>query len=448
MKTMQKIMFVAASFAVVVFVSLSTVSTVHAQDYSGGCDFCGSYDYSFTPDVFDYSFTPDISYDYTYTPDLAYDYTYTPDLSYDYTYTPDSFYDYTYTPDSVYDYTYTPDSIYDYTFTPDTTYDYTFTPDYGYSYSSYAPGYSYAPTLSGGSLVGSTQYIPGQSIGWTSPTYHAPSYRAPSTSVTYPSTHISTVNNNTNNNTNINNITNTNNSSSIAIATVAPVMTAPVQYPVQYVQPIVQPTYYQQPSCSISISNYSGNAYGSYGYNQLATLTWSSQNAVSAYISPNVGSVSGWGSMQVYPTNSQIYTMTVYGQGGSATCTTQPFYVANYVAPVNPTPYVSLSQIPYTGLDFGTLGNAIYWLSLMVFAGAAAYLVLYYQGGAFALFGTRTNRVQVEMPKIAISSTPVQKPSVVSPIQLFSNKENTPSDTMHVAHSKDGSVPRIYISRA
>jgi hypothetical protein len=205
----------------------------------------------------------------------------------------------------------------------------------------------------------------------------------------------SNSNNNTNNNTVTNNITNNTTSNSSATATaVAQAIALPIQYQIQYVQ---QPTYYsqqsyyQRPYCTISLSGINANGYS--GYGQMATLSWSSQNAVSAYISPNVGSVSGYGSMQVYPTNGQTYSMTVYGQGGNATCQTQAFYAPVYVAPrpnylplipapiaKNPPPYVSLSQIPYTGFGAGGLSELTYWLSVMAFASAALYLLLYYKG--------------------------------------------------------------------
>jgi len=323
--------------------------------------------------------------------------------------------------------------------------------------------YSYTPTFSAPSSFGSTSYYSAPSFSYPSTpvVFNAPSYRpivtpapvitpAPkqNTVVSTTPTNVTNVNNNTNNNNNNINISNN-------VPVVTQVQAAPVQPVIQYVQ---QPTYVQpivQPSCTITITNYNGGAYGPYATNQLATLSWTSSNATSAYISPNVGTVSGYGSMQVYPVNGQPYTMTVYGQSGTATCVTQIFN-----APIvqNPTPYVSLSQIPYTGFDFGTLGNAIYWLSLMVFAGAAAYLVLYFNGGALAVLGmNRSKRYQAEMPKITVSHAPavvatkVEAP-VVSPIQLAtshstSHSKNT-SDQMHVTHSKAGEMPRIHISRA
>jgi hypothetical protein len=52
-------------------------------------------------------------------------------------------------------------------------------------------------------------------------------------------------------------------------------------------------------------------------------LTWSSQNASSAFINPNVGSVATNGSMTVYPPVNTTYTLTVIGTiGQSVTCQT------------------------------------------------------------------------------------------------------------------------------
>ncbi len=331
----------------------------------------------------------------------------------------------------------------------------------------------------------------------TPTTFHAPSYRAPTyPAPTYPApqypvytppappvTNNNCVNNSCNvTNTNINNVTNTNtntntnidnsinnsvlNSGTIAhsnlatgidnIATVYPIEQAPVHYPVQYIQPhVIQPqVIHQKPYCTITITNYSGGAYGAYGQNQLATITWTSSYATSGYISPSVGTVSGYGTMQVYPTNGQIYSMTVYGQGGTAYCSTQPYYVAPVVTYQNPTPYVSLSQIPYTGLELGALGNALYWLTMVGFAAAAAYLVLYFNGGVAATLGLR-KQTQVALPKISIShpatkhvatSTHAEHGAhaVLSPIQLETSR---PVDTMQVS-VKEGETPRIVINRA
>jgi hypothetical protein len=39
---------------------------------------------------------------------------------------------------------------------------------------------------------------------------------------------------------------------------------------------------------------------------------------------------------------------------------------------------VSLTQIPYTGVDFGAFGNAAYYASMIAFALSALVLVVYY----------------------------------------------------------------------
>lgn len=334
-----------------------------------------------------------------------------------------------------------PDNIYgEEYFAPDQEYGTEYFASDSPVYSS-SPSYGYGGSYGGGSY-GCSSCGGFRSISYPSApvTFRAPSYVPPAPVIAPPSSII-----NTNTNTNVNNITNNNNSSAIAIATSAP---AP-QAPVPYVQPPLP-----APSCIITITNGNNTNYGP--STQVATLTWSSMNATSAYISPNVGNVSPFGSMQVYPTSGQVYTMTVYGQGGTAYCTAQPFY-APVVSIQNPTPYVSLSQIPYTGLELSTLGNVMYWLSLVTFAGAAAYLLLYFNGGALAVLGARRSQTQIAMPKITVSHPVVTTPAkavveakpepVLSPIQLQKAPAKPATvDTMKVA-IKEGETPRIIISR-
>ena len=187
---------------------------------------------------------------------------------------------------------------------------------------------------------------------------------------------------------------------------VAPVTYATPQYNVQSYVPSYNYNY-QAPSCSITTSNSNLN-YNYYNYtnNNYYTgqtlLTWYSNGANSAYISPSVGSVSTSGSTTVFSPGGQTYTLTVSGPGGVATCQTTaysntyaynytaPQVYSNYVAPTPPvyqaptTPYVALTQIPYTGLDLGPVGNVLYWLALALFAIAGGYLVVYYRGGGLA----------------------------------------------------------------
>ena len=75
------------------------------------------------------------------------------------------------------------------------------------------------------------------------------------------------------------------------------------------------------------------------------------------------------------------YVTTVYGQNGqTATCNT-------YITVGNSYPSVTLSQIPYTGFDLGTMGDMLYWAFLALFALAAGYLTVYYKGGMATFAG-------------------------------------------------------------
>ncbi|MES2202744.1 MAG: hypothetical protein V4474_00205 [Patescibacteria group bacterium] len=56
----------------------------------------------------------------------------------------------------------------------------------------------------------------------------------------------------------------------------------------------------------------------------------------------------------------------------------QPIYnqpVAPYYPPQPRAPYVSLSAVPYTGLDLGTMGTIAYWSFLVLWCLLAAYLI-------------------------------------------------------------------------
>ena len=129
----------------------------------------------------------------------------------------------------------------------------------------------------------------------------------------------------------------------------------------------------KKPSCTIKLSNqYSGP-------NAHARLSWWSSDATHATISPSIGSVNTSDSMTVNASGNQYYTMTVSGQSGTATCHTS--YIAPYLPPVIGTPYVMLTQIPYTGFDFGPLGNAMYWASMILLAGFGARLLTQRMGG-------------------------------------------------------------------
>ncbi|MFZ2555648.1 MAG: hypothetical protein WAZ27_03325 [Minisyncoccia bacterium] len=142
------------------------------------------------------------------------------------------------------------------------------------------------------------------------------------------------------------------------------------------------------PGCNIYREN---TAWGSG-----TVLRWSSTNASSANLS-GVGSVSIYGAYTVYPTNRTTYTLTVYGNGQSRSCeltigsgsytypSTPSYGNYGYTYPQYQQPYVYLSQIPYTGIDLGVVGTAVYFLALMSFAIAGGYLLSYYNGGVMRL---------------------------------------------------------------
>jgi hypothetical protein len=60
-----------------------------------------------------------------------------------------------------------------------------------------------------------------------------------------------------------------------------------------------------------------------------------------------------------------------------------------------PLVYLYLSQVPYTGLDLGPVGTALYWLALIAWSVAAAYLVLFlgvpYANRSVRLLGVRVS---------------------------------------------------------
>ena len=290
------------------------------------------------------------------------------------------------------------------------------------------------------------------------------------------------------------------------------------------------------PSCWVTLSNYGGSV------NQPATLSWGSNNATSASISPNVGSISTSGSQTVYPSGNQLYTMTVYNsQGQSATCQTsqsgQPGYgnlscsiyanpstiqngqssnltwnstgantallsdslgnvATNGSLTVRPNnsrtytltvsnnqgqtqtcdayitvsgtyyPQISLDQIPYTGFDFGPIGNIAYWAVLALFALAAGYLIVYYlpaqaglSGRGFRLSLVNSNRsatnTRVAVPAIfsreAHAHAPAPRPTASGtleklPVVRMTQGDAGARDSMDFEGSENG-APRIVITR-
>jgi len=287
----------------------------------------------------------------------------------------------------------------------------------------------------------------------------------------------------------------------------------PVSYS-DYSEPVdySEPTDYSEP-VDYSEPIYSSNDYGySSGYGYSTPTYYSSTPSYSSYAYSTPGLGSGYSSNIYttpgtgYSTSGKTQTPVVYntptqtsvaGQpivinnnnnntntntnNNSAPVTqvvnTQPQHIVDYVYPTTPTyttyrtpivaaamPAVSLSQIPYTGFDFGPVGDAIYWMGLLAFAVAAAYLLVYYRGGAFALasalIGGRSNIQPVQFTEAdteteIVTEAPVVEKVPVTNTRIASVISNLPtaaerhvtSDAMIVSHSKNGEVPRIVITR-
>ena len=323
----------------------------------------------------------------------------------------------------------------------------------------YSPTSTYAPTnVSTYSPTNTSTYAPTTYTSSVySPTSNPTSVYAPSDShnVVGPTTVTTDSHNNT------------------TVSVVSNTSQAAPQYPVQYVytggyscgSSLNPPTYYnpptyfpyvQAPSCVLTASNSGYN----FNYGAGATvLTWSSTNANSGYITPLVGTVAPSGSTAVYPRGNTLYTLTVSGNGGTASC--QTYTAGNYVAPIAAVysapavaaaaaaPYVALTQIPYTGFDFGPFGNAMYWTLLVLFAVAISYLALYFRGGAFAFVGSLI-RGTAKTPAPAQRETTVSAPVVQEskPVSVARNVGGTKDAMLSVGETEGGIGPRIVVLRA
>jgi peptidoglycan-associated lipoprotein len=92
----------------------------------------------------------------------------------------------------------------------------------------------------------------------------------------------------------------------LGVACKKPVVQAPPPPPPPVVAPPARPTVTLQASPTLVQKGES------------ATLTWSSTNATSLSLSPEVGNVTAEGSTRVTPSDSTTYTITATGPGGSA----------------------------------------------------------------------------------------------------------------------------------
>ena len=121
------------------------------------------------------------------------------------------------------------------------------------------------------------------------------------------------------------------------------------------------PSYVSSPNCTLTTSQNYVN------YGQSATLYWSNIYGAAGTIT-GLGGVPSTGSSVVTPAQSTTYTATFAGPGGNDTC------YASVAVAGGPAVSVSLKDAPYTGLDLGPVGTALYWLALVLFCAGMAYL--------------------------------------------------------------------------
>jgi len=199
---------------------------------------------------------------------------------------------------------------------------------------------------------------------------------------------------------------------------------------------------YQSLSCSLTASPSTIQNGGS------SNLSWTSFGASSASLSDGLGNVSTNGSLSVRPETSRNYTLTVRDTyGRTNTCNA---WVSTSGS------YISLSQVPYTGFDFGPFGNTVYWMTLLALAGGAAYFVLFYRGGALniaretfsmlAPMGAYPMQEKKYEAEMNIPTRDVRVSVLDLPVRQ-SEPARATKDAMSVIHSKAGEAPRIVITR-
>lgn len=164
------------------------------------------------------------------------------------------------------------------------------------------------------------------------------------------------------------------------------------------------------PSCWITASPNTA------GYGGTIRLVWESSEYADYADITDIGRVEIEGERVINVYDSKTYYMTVYNDGKSSTCSTlvnipgdeyrgYPYYRSsyqyynynnqypyyyNYTTPTYtypttytyPNQYLALSQIPYTGGDFGFAGTLLAWLGVILAAALGASFLAYRFGFA------------------------------------------------------------------
>ncbi|MDP2593937.1 MAG: hypothetical protein Q8P36_01175, partial [bacterium] len=119
------------------------------------------------------------------------------------------------------------------------------------------------------------------------------------------------------------------------------------------------------------------------------------------------------------------------GGGGGGSSTPAPTVTLFSYPSVQPlAAYLYLSQIPYTGLDLGPVGTVLYWLALIGWSLALAYLVLFgglpYLRRRFGDFGGRV-ALALNTPALAAPLAAPSIPSILPVIAVASKPAYTPA---------------------
>lgn len=226
------------------------------------------------------------------------------------------------------------------------------------------------------------------------------------------------------------------------------------------------------PVCTLSLNVSSGQI----RTGESIKLSWTSSNVTSGFIT-NYGTttpVSGGTSDFLFPATDTTYSGTFFGPHGTTTCSTNvrvttgactsncgggfnPPNVVMYSKP-GETPLVAsvfLSQIPYTGFEAGPALTAIFWLAVVLLAGAVAYFALgrrgivnMFSGHIAAVAGVPTEadiRHTLEARgeiSPEVKSEPVAA-SVVAPMPVALPMVSAPTPVPAPTVSADAGIPQL-----
>jgi hypothetical protein len=202
------------------------------------------------------------------------------------------------------------------------------------------------------------------------------------------------------------------------------------------------------------------------------TLTWLTAHADSVSIDQGVGVVTPTttGTVIVHPTADTTYTATVPGAAvtdsckvsvhidtGGGGCTgsccsggcgggggnPKPHVVLG-TAGNEPLAFIYLSQVPYTGLDLGPIGTVIYWLGLIAWSIAAAYLILFtaipFAFRKMSAFGADVTAVLNQAPAPALAHADAHASSHAYTDAAPHLMPHAPVVPVHRAPEQDGSA--------